>query len=281
MPGARGLWRLASTPRGLWRLASAPAHPARIRRRQLPSRDMWQATLNMTDGTGQSRVTHGSSMSDIGRTHTVSNADLPAETVVSGGVVSMVCSEQRPLLAGDVKVTIFGAKGKMAAFWFHTAFIEDGKLRLSKGELDKACKEKKLYRDDFGVEVRRALVGGGARPPRRHGREGWCWGGRMVGQRWQGLRPYARAAAHRLRRRPAGRVRVAGGGIEGELSDTIGDDAFDWLAPMSHLSVRVGHRSGRVAMGALPSTLPRAGPIFDGGSASLVPSESHRIREPD
>ena len=70
----------------------------------------------------------------------------------------MACGERRPLLAGDVKVTVMGPKGKMAAFWFHTAFIVGGKLRLSKGELDKACKEKKLYHDDFGVEVAFSLT---------------------------------------------------------------------------------------------------------------------------
>mmetsp|Transcript_25779 Transcript_25779/g.54649 ORF Transcript_25779/g.54649 Transcript_25779/m.54649 type:complete len:94 (-) Transcript_25779:212-493(-) len=65
----------------------------------------------------------------------------------------MTTGARRIPLAGDVKVSIFSPKGKMAVFWFHTAFVSNGKLRLMKAELDKACKEKKLYRDDFGVEV--------------------------------------------------------------------------------------------------------------------------------
>ena len=178
----------------------------------------WQATLNTTDGTGQSRVTHGSSMSDINPTHTASNADLPAVVNNAGGIVSMVCTEQRPLLAGDVKVTIHGAKGKMAAFWFHTAFIEGGKLRLSKGELDKACKEKKLYRDDFGVEV--------------CGCEGRT--GRAGRRACSGREPLIAAYCVRLLRASvAGVICAARGGVEGELQDTIRFDALDWLPPMS------------------------------------------------
>lgn len=39
-------------------------------------------------------------------------------------------------------------------FWFHTAFVNDGKLILTKPELDKACRDKKkIFSKDFKVEM--------------------------------------------------------------------------------------------------------------------------------
>lgn len=42
----------------------------------------------------------------------------------------------------------------MAACWFHTAFVTDGKLQLTKMEMDKACKDKKgVLGPDFGMLI--------------------------------------------------------------------------------------------------------------------------------
>ena len=62
---------------------------------------------------------------------------------------------KQPLVAGDIKVVVHTAKGKLCQFWFHTAFVENGKLRLRKPELDKANKDKKnkLCRAEFAVEL--------------------------------------------------------------------------------------------------------------------------------
>lgn len=39
-------------------------------------------------------------------------------------------------------------------FWFHTAFVKDGRLVLTKPELDKACRDKKkVFSKDFQVEM--------------------------------------------------------------------------------------------------------------------------------
>ncbi|KAL1524329.1 hypothetical protein AB1Y20_019228 [Prymnesium parvum] len=97
---------------------------------------------------------HQSTISEFDLEQRASRAEAPEVDRPSGeGVVLMTTGARRIPLAGDVKVSIFSPKGKMAVFWFHTAFVSNGKLRLMKAELDKACKEKKLYRDDFGVEV--------------------------------------------------------------------------------------------------------------------------------
>ena len=70
--------------------------------------------------------------------------------------VELVCEPgKQPLVAGDIKVVVHTAKGKLCQFWFHTAFVENGKLRLRKPELDKANKDKKnkLCRAEFAVEL--------------------------------------------------------------------------------------------------------------------------------
>lgn len=47
----------------------------------------------------------------------------------------------RPPVAGDVLVAVITSKGKLCRFWFHTAFITDLKLQLTKPELDKVHAE--------------------------------------------------------------------------------------------------------------------------------------------
>lgn len=45
-------------------------------------------------------------------------------------------------------------QGTLFMFWFHTAFVKDGKLVLTKPELDKACRDKKkVFSKDFQVEM--------------------------------------------------------------------------------------------------------------------------------
>jgi hypothetical protein len=45
-------------------------------------------------------------------------------------------------------------QGTIFMFWFHTAFVKDGKLLLTKPELDKACRDKKkVFSKDFKVEM--------------------------------------------------------------------------------------------------------------------------------
>mmetsp|Transcript_42963 Transcript_42963/g.110972 ORF Transcript_42963/g.110972 Transcript_42963/m.110972 type:complete len:725 (-) Transcript_42963:407-2581(-) len=63
-------------------------------------------------------------------------------------------------LVGDVRITGYHKKGiggdeKMFQFWFHTAFVKDGHLIIMKGDLDKACKDKKHkdFEKTFGVEM--------------------------------------------------------------------------------------------------------------------------------
>jgi len=59
---------------------------------------------------------------------------------------------EQPPVAGDVKVSVYTSHGKLCQFWFHTAFVEGSCLSLSKQELDKAGKNKRLA-PDFGVEL--------------------------------------------------------------------------------------------------------------------------------
>ena len=54
------------------------------------------------------------------------------------------------------------------ACWFHTHFVENGRLRLAKCELDKACKDKKVS-SDLRVAIKFHRVTGPRtwRPPPR------------------------------------------------------------------------------------------------------------------
>mmetsp|Transcript_15327 Transcript_15327/g.32649 ORF Transcript_15327/g.32649 Transcript_15327/m.32649 type:complete len:496 (+) Transcript_15327:60-1547(+) len=73
----------------------------------------------------------------------------------SAGVVSVCLMPARatpPLVAGDVKICINSARGKLCRIWFHTAFVKDGKLLFRKAEIDRACKDKSLL-DTFMVEL--------------------------------------------------------------------------------------------------------------------------------
>ena len=70
-------------------------------------------------------------------------------------LVEVACPEKaQPVVAGDVKVTVQTPKGKLAQFWFHTAFVGET-LHLDKEELDKACKDKKhkLLAADFAISL--------------------------------------------------------------------------------------------------------------------------------
>ncbi|ELR17117.1 phosphatase, putative [Acanthamoeba castellanii str. Neff] len=54
----------------------------------------------------------------------------------------------------DVHVVANSGKGTLFMFWFHTAFVKDGRLVLTKPELDKACRDKKkVFSKDFQVEM--------------------------------------------------------------------------------------------------------------------------------
>jgi hypothetical protein len=79
-----------------------------------------------------------------------------------GPYEGMVCeATNRPVVAGDVKVTVKGGNGKtICAAWFHTAFVSGGALSLAKIELDKAKKNKSLPAD-FGMVVSFSRVQGG------------------------------------------------------------------------------------------------------------------------
>jgi phosphatidylinositol-3,4,5-trisphosphate 3-phosphatase/dual-specificity protein phosphatase PTEN len=61
----------------------------------------------------------------------------------------------RPLrVVRDVHVIALSSKSTLFMFWFHTAFVRDGKLILTKRELDKACRDKgKIFSKDFKVEM--------------------------------------------------------------------------------------------------------------------------------
>jgi len=57
-----------------------------------------------------------------------------------------------------VKVSVYTSHGKLCQFWFHTAFVDGSSLSLSKRELDKASKNKRLAAE-FGVELSFARPG--------------------------------------------------------------------------------------------------------------------------
>ena len=78
-------------------------------------------------------------------------------------LVEVTCAEGKaqPVVSGDVKVTVQTPKGKLAQFWFHTAFVETETLHLDKVELDKACKDKKhkLLSADFAISLQMRRLG--------------------------------------------------------------------------------------------------------------------------
>jgi len=53
----------------------------------------------------------------------------------------------------DVHVVAISGKSTLFMFWFHTAFVKDGRLILGKPQLDKACRDKKTFNKDFQVEL--------------------------------------------------------------------------------------------------------------------------------
>ena len=60
---------------------------------------------------------------------------------------------KQPVVAGDVKLVLHSGGKKIAACWFHTAFVEGDTLQIPKLQLDKARKNKQLDKD-FAVHVR-------------------------------------------------------------------------------------------------------------------------------
>ena len=71
--------------------------------------------------------------------------------------------------SGDSREDCLGeAKTSDVACWFHTHFVENGRLRLTKCELDKACKDKKVS-SDLRVSIKFHRVTGPRtwRPPPR------------------------------------------------------------------------------------------------------------------
>ena len=71
--------------------------------------------------------------------------------------------------AEKIPIVLWPSKPKRAfACWFHTHFVEHGRLRLAKCELDKACKDKKVS-SDLRVAIKFHRVTGPRtwRPPPR------------------------------------------------------------------------------------------------------------------
>jgi len=59
------------------------------------------------------------------------------------------------VVRGDVRCEVWHKDKKLLRFWFHTAFIEGGALRLNKAELDGPHKDRKAkhFDDEFHVEL--------------------------------------------------------------------------------------------------------------------------------
>eukprot|EP00834_Sanchytrium_tribonematis_P006258 NODE_442_length_7350_cov_0.498552.p7 type:complete len:220 gc:universal NODE_442_length_7350_cov_0.498552:5839-6498(+) len=80
--------------------------------------------------------------------------------IIDKGKDAMLVLNEPLVLAGDVKFELTAKaikKGKFATFWLNTTFIpEDGILGLTKGEIDKLCKDSshKEVPDKFWIEVR-------------------------------------------------------------------------------------------------------------------------------
>jgi len=59
------------------------------------------------------------------------------------------------VVRGDVRVEVMQKDKRLFRFWFHTAFLENGHLRLTKAELDGPHKDRKCkhYEEDFAAEL--------------------------------------------------------------------------------------------------------------------------------
>jgi len=59
------------------------------------------------------------------------------------------------VVRGDIRVEVMQKDKRVFRFWFHSAFVEGGKLTLSKGELDGPHKDRKCkqYEDGFHTEL--------------------------------------------------------------------------------------------------------------------------------
>ena len=59
------------------------------------------------------------------------------------------------VVRGDVRIDVYSKEKRALRFWFHTAFVEDGQLRIGKKELDGPHKDRKCkhFEEDFSVSV--------------------------------------------------------------------------------------------------------------------------------
>jgi len=59
------------------------------------------------------------------------------------------------VVRGDIRMELYGKDKRSLRFWFHSAFVEEGVLRLRKAEIDGPHKDRKCkkFEDDFSVTI--------------------------------------------------------------------------------------------------------------------------------